>query len=107
VVDDKDHVCQAETSVHLAERMTGRRDFIRCTLADIFLGKATARTDSGKATIFSPFGLGILDLAVAKLACQLAEQMALGSCLTSFFPLPWSSASSYEPVSSAKADDGK
>lgn len=65
VVDGIDHVCRAQTSLHLGEQLTGRRDFIRCSIRELLLGRAALRNKANNTTIFSPFGLGILDIAVA------------------------------------------
>jgi N-[(2S)-2-amino-2-carboxyethyl]-L-glutamate dehydrogenase len=86
LVDDADHVCRAQTSVHLAEQASGGRAFIRCTLADVLDGRAPARRDDRSIAVFSPFGLGILDLAVGRLACDLARETGDGTLLRSFLP---------------------
>ncbi|KAA6212549.1 2,3-diaminopropionate biosynthesis protein SbnB [Streptomyces albofaciens JCM 4342] len=61
-VDDVEHCLKADTSPHLAEQRTGRRDFIDGTLADVLAGRV--RVPEDRTVIFSPFGLGVLDLAV-------------------------------------------
>jgi N-[(2S)-2-amino-2-carboxyethyl]-L-glutamate dehydrogenase len=89
IVDDIDHVCRAQTSVHLAEQLTGDRDFIRCTLADVLMGKADARRDAESIVVFSPFGLGVLDVAVAKFVRDLGLAQGKGTMIDSFLPVPW------------------
>ncbi len=64
VVDDVEHCLRAGTSVHLTEQRVGNRDFVAGTLADVLRG--TIRPASSRTVVFSPFGLGVLDLAVAK-----------------------------------------
>ncbi|MEU3979407.1 2,3-diaminopropionate biosynthesis protein SbnB [Streptomyces sp. NPDC026672] len=64
VVDDVDHCLKAATSPHLAEQLTGGRDFLDGTLDDVLTGRLTPPAD--RTVIFSPFGLGVLDLAVGK-----------------------------------------
>jgi ornithine cyclodeaminase len=86
IADDIDHVCRAQTSVHLAEQVRGNRDFIRCTLADITSGAAPPRRDEESIAVFSPFGLGVLDLAVAQFLLNLAADQGLGSVISSFLP---------------------
>jgi ornithine cyclodeaminase len=89
VVDDMDHVCRAQTSVHLAEQLVGNRGFIRCTLADITMGSAAARAGAGVITVFSPFGLGVLDIALSRLVYDLALSDGKGLMLDSFMPESW------------------
>ncbi|MFL6261099.1 MAG: 2,3-diaminopropionate biosynthesis protein SbnB [Thermoanaerobaculia bacterium] len=85
VVDDVDHVCRAQTSVHLAEQATSGRGFIRCALAEILAGTQPARRDDSSIAVFSPFGLGVLDLAVGQLALEAARAAGRGTRLPSFF----------------------
>jgi ornithine cyclodeaminase len=64
IVDDVEHCLKADTSPHLAEQLTGNRDFLDGTLDDVMAGRVTVPAD--QPVVFSPFGLGVLDLAVGK-----------------------------------------
>lgn len=86
VVDDVAHVCRGQTSIHLAEQLTGNTDFIRCTLAEVLEGTGAPKKDPQALTVFSPFGLGVLDLAVAQLAMELASEDHRGTLLKDFLP---------------------
>ena len=89
VVDDVDHVSRAQTSIHLAEQLTGTRDFVRCTLGEILLGRAAPRRDAESVSVFSPFGLGILDIALGKYVCDLGRKANQGTVIDFFLPTPW------------------
>jgi len=89
VVDDADHVCRAQTSVHLAEQQVGHRDFIRASMGAILLGEAPGRLKPDATVVFSPFGMGTLDLAVGKLAFQLALKYTQGDLIEDFLPDSW------------------
>jgi 2,3-diaminopropionate biosynthesis protein SbnB len=86
VVDDVDHVLREQTSVHLAEQRVGHRAFIRCTLAEEITGTASPRPQAEAPTIFSPFGLGVLDLAVAKFVAGQALAENKGHVIPDFLP---------------------
>jgi N-[(2S)-2-amino-2-carboxyethyl]-L-glutamate dehydrogenase len=64
IVDDVEHCLKADTSPHLAEQLTGARGFLHGTLADVMAGRVAV--PAGRPAVFSPFGLGVLDLAVGK-----------------------------------------
>jgi len=89
LVDDLDHVARAQTSIHLAELETGGREFVRATLADVLSGRAPARIDDRRRVCFSPFGLGVLDLAVASWVFERANAEGTGTALDGFLPRPW------------------
>ncbi len=64
VVDDVDHCLTAGTSPYLAEQTTGNRDFVHATLYDVLTGAYAP--PANRPLVFSPFGLGVLDLAVGR-----------------------------------------
>ncbi|MEV6971972.1 2,3-diaminopropionate biosynthesis protein SbnB [Kitasatospora sp. NPDC093806] len=64
VLDDVEHCLKADTSPHLTEQLTGNRDFVDGTLYDVLTG--ALRVPAGRTVVFSPFGLGVLDLAVGR-----------------------------------------
>jgi ornithine cyclodeaminase len=64
IVDDVEHCLKADTSPHLVEQRTGNRDFLDGTLDEVMSGRVSVPAD--RPVVFSPFGLGVLDLAVGK-----------------------------------------
>ncbi|MEU2392637.1 2,3-diaminopropionate biosynthesis protein SbnB [Streptomyces sp. NPDC007369] len=64
IVDDVDHCLRAGTSTQLTEQLTGNHRFVHGTLDDVIAGRV--RIPADRPVVFSPFGLGVLDLAVGK-----------------------------------------
>lgn len=67
VVDDVDHALKARTSLHLTEMQLGHRGFVTCSLPQMLDGAAD-RPQRDRPIVFSPFGMGILDLALGAMA---------------------------------------
>lgn len=101
VVDDLDHVCRANTSIHLASQAAGGCGFVRCTLADVLSGRAPARPEQPGTTVVSPFGLGMLDLAVAKLVYDAAVERGSGTRFDGFAPVDWRAEGTLSPAGAA------
>ena len=89
VVDDIEQVCSNKTSLHLAEMQAGNRNFIRSAIGDIFNGHAAPYSQENKLHIFSPFGLGILDMALAHYVDQQARVQGVGTLIENFLPNAW------------------
>jgi len=83
IVDDVDHCLKAKTSLHLTEMATGNRDFVAGTLVDVLNKKL--KPDHDRPRIFSPFGLGVLDLAVGNLVLEKAIASKTAIELPQFF----------------------
>lgn len=83
VVDDIDHVLRERTSVHLAEQKLQNRDYIRCTLGDILMGAQNNRQGE-RPVMFSPFGLGVLDLALSNYIKQESVARKIGVYIEDF-----------------------
>jgi ornithine cyclodeaminase len=84
VVDDVGHVCREGTSLHLAEQFTGGREFISASIGEILRNPSALHREPGRIVIFSPFGLGVLDLAVAKFVRDQALRAEQGVLIDDF-----------------------
>lgn len=86
IVDDADHVCRAGTSLHLAEQECGDRTFIDDSIGALLRGGRRLARDPDRLTIYSPFGLGVLDIAVAEHVHRAAAGQGLGTAVPDFLP---------------------
>jgi N-[(2S)-2-amino-2-carboxyethyl]-L-glutamate dehydrogenase len=82
-VDDVDHCLKAGTSLHLTEQRCGNRDFVDGTLYDVLTGAAAVPAD--RPVVFSPFGLGVLDLALGKHVYDTVREVGGLATVDGFF----------------------
>jgi N-[(2S)-2-amino-2-carboxyethyl]-L-glutamate dehydrogenase len=83
IVDDVEHCLKADTSVHLTEQRTRGRDFLDGTLYDVLIGAVTPPVD--RTVVFSPFGLGVLDLVLGSFVHQECLRSGNLSTIDGFF----------------------
>ena len=83
VVDDIDHCLTARTSLHLAEMELGERSFVSGTIAQLLRGELTVPWN--RPRILSPFGMGILDLAVGRYVYERAVAQGEHAVVENFF----------------------
>ncbi|MEX5556672.1 2,3-diaminopropionate biosynthesis protein SbnB [Pseudomonas rhodesiae] len=84
VFDDVEHCMKANTSPHLAEQKYGDRSFVHGTLAHIL--NIPSLIDRSRPLIFSPFGLGVLDLVVGQLFVDKCLEAGTYTNIADFIP---------------------
>ncbi|MFD8483354.1 2,3-diaminopropionate biosynthesis protein SbnB [Kitasatospora sp. NPDC059673] len=84
VTDDADHAIREQTSLHKAEQEVGHRRFVTAEIGALLDG--TAELPAARTVVFAPFGLGVLDLAVAEAVLNHAERHGLGTEVEGFDP---------------------
>jgi N-[(2S)-2-amino-2-carboxyethyl]-L-glutamate dehydrogenase len=83
IVDDIGHCLNAGTSPHLAAQKFGHHDFIDGTIAQLLRGDV--RVGRERPRIFSPFGLGVLDVAVGLAVFTIGAELGAVAEVPDFF----------------------
>ncbi|MFJ9445010.1 2,3-diaminopropionate biosynthesis protein SbnB [Kitasatospora sp. NPDC101235] len=86
VVDDADHVSRERTSIHLTEQATGGREFIDAEIGRVLRDPGSFTRDPARTLVYSPFGLGVLDIALAARLYAEASAKGLGVQVEGFLP---------------------
>lgn len=88
IVDDIAHVNRENTSIHLASKKYGNTNFITASFGELLLRQKKLLAQS-RPIIFSPFGLGILDIQLAKFLYEQATKKDVGILIKDFIPPNW------------------
>lgn len=83
VVDDADHCLRAGTSLSLTEQHVGDRAFVYGNLYDVLRDRI--RWNGERTCVFSPFGLGTLDLFVARFVLEQVRAYGQLHAVEDFF----------------------
>lgn len=83
VVDDVDHVLRENTSVHLAYQHSNNRNFLTATIGKL-LSEPTRNQFYDNHVIYSPMGLGVLDIAIANFVYKYALDKGYGINIDNF-----------------------
>lgn len=86
IVDDIDHALRERTSLHLAEQLAGHRAFVDPTIGEILLDEEAFTPVPGRTVVYAPFGLGVLDIALADDVLTTAREKGLGVEIEGFLP---------------------
>ncbi|MDQ8188499.1 2,3-diaminopropionate biosynthesis protein SbnB [Pelagicoccus sp. SDUM812002] len=84
VVDDVEHVCRENTSVDLAVKKAKGSWKPQKVLSRFLNGHDSPLSFDERPIVFSPFGLGILDVALSTLVFDLANQQNIGTKVSNF-----------------------
>ncbi|QOL15225.1 2,3-diaminopropionate biosynthesis protein SbnB [Dickeya dianthicola] len=84
-VDDSSHAIKAKTSLHITQEVTGNNDFIKGNIADLIKGRVIPNYN--RPRIYSPFGMGMLDIA---LATRILDEIKINPsvAIDNFHPTP-------------------
>jgi ornithine cyclodeaminase len=81
--DDIEHAMRAATSLELAGLAAGNADFVAGDMCALINGGV--KRDENRPAVFSPFGLGTLDIALAGRVVELAVQDGAGVVVDDFY----------------------
>jgi 2,3-diaminopropionate biosynthesis protein SbnB len=98
VLDSVEHCLTANTSPHLAEQVYRNRDFVTGTIAQALRGELDLTGD--RPVIFSPFGMGVLDLVVGWSVYRAAVEAGRTHVVADFF----GQTERWEPAQRVRSD---
>lgn len=88
VVDDLNHVNRENTSIYLTSQAEGNTEFVLAQIGELLLSQKKL-PDDHRPIIFSPFGLGVLDMKLSRYVYEQAVATGKGYKINDFLPTSW------------------